>query len=179
MAVVATGMSLLLAGCGSDEGAPTASSPEEPSPTDSAAASPSPEEVPELEGTWRTSSVSPRDVEATLRRYDLAEFIKPFRPLTPIPAPTVLILVIEDEWDLYGKSEGKPRQEIDYDADYVVEGSKVIVKHADGSNTHRWSVEGDTLTIEWLGSTLPPFQGIPEEVFQRALYMTIDFTRQS
>jgi hypothetical protein len=36
-------------------------------------------------------------------------------------------------------------------------------------------VDGDTLTLEWLNTTIPSSDGIPEEVFQRALYMTEEF----
>jgi hypothetical protein len=31
----------------------------------------------------------------------------------------------------------------------------------------------------WLETTYPGFKGIPEEVFQRALYMTADFRQTS
>jgi hypothetical protein len=177
MLVAAVGVLALLAGCGSDAGAPTASSPEEPSPT--ASESPSPEPESPLEGTWRTRPVSPGDTDASLREYGLAKWIKRFRPLTPFKDDTVLILVIEDEWDLYGKTKGEPRVEIDYDAEYFVNDKKVVVRHSNGSRTLRWSVDGDTLTLESLKTSLPPYKGVPDEVFQIALYATGDFKRQS
>ena len=176
--VALVGAAVLLAGCGSDEGTPTTSSSEEPSRTPPA--TPSRQAVTPLEGTWRTSPISPRDAEVTLRRHGLAEWIERFGPLTPFAAGTTLILDIkEGEWDLYGKPRGTPRQEIDYDAEYVVNGGTVDKIHATGASTYRWSVDGDTLTLEWLDSTEPPYQGIPDEVFSTALYMTSDFTRHS
>lgn len=181
MTAAVVGLSMLLASCGSDEGTPTTSSSAESSTTASAAppsAAPSPEPVSPLEGTWRTPPISPRDAEAPLRQSGLAKWIKRFRPLTPFAADTVLILEIEEPtWNLYGKPKGEPRQEIDYDANYALHGNKVEVIHATGSTTFRWFVDGDTLTLEWLKSTQAPYKGIPDEVFQRALYMTEEFTK--
>ena len=41
----------------------------------------------------------------------------------------------------------------------------------------RSAVDGNYLTLTWLTTTYPPHMGIPEEVFQRALYMTARFKR--
>jgi len=95
----------------------------------------------------------------------------------PFQGETVLILDVKDEWDLYGESEGGPREEIDYDAEYLVKGDTVKVTHSTGSTTHRWSVDGDRLTLEWASTTQPAFNGVPDEVYQRALYMTAEFTK--
>ena len=70
------------------------------------------------------------------------------------------------------------REPIDYDAEYEIDGDTVTFHHSDGSNTHRWTVDGDTLSLEFVKGTMPPYEGIPDEVFQRALYMTETFTRQ-
>lgn len=78
----------------------------------------------------------------------------------------------------YGTSRGAPREEIDYNAEYVVRGDKVNKIHANGVTTLQWSVVGDTLTLTWLKTTEAPYKGIPDEVFQRALYMTQSFKRQ-
>ena len=94
-------------------------------------------------------------------------------------ADTVLTLTIEDgTWDLYGKSGGGQPAPIDYDAEYEIDGDTVVFHHSDGSNTYRWQVDHDTLTLHFVQSTLPGYRGIPDEVFQRALYMTEAFTRQ-
>jgi hypothetical protein len=155
---------MLVAGCTSD--AP-----------DESSASPA---VSPLEGTWRTPAVSPRDVEATLHRHGLEKWVETFQPESPIQRDTVLILHIHDfEWDLYGSSNGGPRREIDYDAAWQVRGHEVEVIHKTGSTTYRWTVEEGVLTLEWLSTTQPPYKGIPDEVFQRALYMTQDFARSA
>jgi hypothetical protein len=153
---------VLLAGCGTDIEEPAAKS----SPP-----------APALEGTWRTEPISLSDAEATLRNNGLGKWVKKFKIDPPFQGETVLILDVKDEWDLYGETDGGPREEIDYDADYTVDGDTVEVTHSTGSTTHRWSVDGDRLTLEWLSTTQPAYNGVPDEVYQRALYMTAEFTR--
>ena len=173
---VVTGLLIPLLGCGSDDDTAASSTTEEVSTTEATATTVTP-----LDGTYQTGPITPAEAEATVREQGLEEWIDEFRPLNPIEAPsTELILVIGDgEWDLYGETDGGPRVEIDYDAEYAVEGDEVVFTHSDGANTHRWSLDGDTLTLEFVNSTLPPYEGIPEEVFQSALYETSTFTRQS
>lgn len=133
-----------------------------------------------LVGTWRTSVISQSDAEATLRRYGLSKWIARFRRETPFTEPMTLILIIRrGEWNLYGKPRGKSRVEIDYDARYVVKGATVNKIHATGFNTLGWSVKGRVLRLRWRKTTEPPYRGIPDVVFQRALYMTRNFVRQS
>ena len=129
-----------------------------------------------LEGTWRTAPVSPADAEETLSRGGLSEWIDEFRTGAPFEGETVLVLEIGEEWDLYGESDDGTRTEIDFDASYEVDDDEVVVTHSAGSNTFRWAIVGDTLTLEHLGTSMPAFEGVPEEVFQRALYMTAEFT---
>ncbi len=170
------GTVLVLAGCGSDQADTTAEN------TPRAEASPAespPNEASPLEGAWVTGSLSKRDAEKTLRGNGLAKWIARFRPLSPVADDTVLVLQIGDQWDLYRQVKGGPREEVDYNAEYSVEGNKVEVIHSAGSNTFRWSVDGDVLSLVWLKTTIPPSEGVPEEVFQRALYMTSHFERQS
>ncbi len=133
-----------------------------------------------LLGTWRTGVITPANAEATLRRNGLAEWIPRFRSQTPFTEPMALVLVISPrQWDLYGKPKGKPRFEIDYDAAYVVKGNTVDKIHSTGFTTLRWSVKNGRLTLRWLKTTEPPVMGIPDKVFQYALYMTQKFTRAS
>jgi hypothetical protein len=153
---------VLLAGCGAgSEPAEKTSSPTAPS----------------LEGTWRTEPISLSDAEATLRKHGLGKYIEKLKTEPPFQGETVLILDVKDEWDLYGESDGGQRAEIDYDAEYLVKGDTVKVTHSTGSTTHRWSVDGDRLTLEWVSTTQPDYNGVPDEVYQRALYMTSEFTR--
>jgi hypothetical protein len=187
-AVVVAAASMLLVGCGSDDSTPATEAPDDRASTSATSDVPTTSEVPStseapaaspLEGSWRTEPISLRDAEATLRRQGFGKWIEKFHKIPPFSKVTVLDLSIEGgQWNLYGESEGKPAEPIDYNAEYEIDGDTVTFYHSDGSNTHRWSVDGDTLTLEFVRGTLPPYHGIPDEVFQRALYMTQTFTRQ-
>ena len=145
-----------------------------------ASAATSSESQSPLVGTWRTGVITPANAEATLRRYGLGKWISRFRKQTPFTEPMAMVLVVSPgEWDLYGKPKGEPRVEIDYDAEYVVKGNTVEKIHSTGSTTLRWSVKGRKLTLRWLKTNEPPYMGIPDKVFQYALYMTQNFTRAS
>jgi hypothetical protein len=187
-AAVAVGAtSMLLVGCGSDDSASTTASPDErattavasqaPTPT-----TPTPASAPvesALEGTWQTEPISLEKTEATVRRHGLGKWVEDYRRNAPFSGDTVLTLTIEGgAWDLYGESGGGGPEPIDYDADYEIDGDTVVFHHSAGSNTYRWEVGRDTLRLHFVRSTLPGYRGIPEEVFQRALYMTAAFSRQ-
>jgi hypothetical protein len=115
----------------------------------------------------------------TLREQGLGEWVARFEQNAPISGtPTALVLETRDgDWDLYGQPRGGQREEIDYDAQFEVDGNKVVVSHEGDSNTYRWAVEGEALKLTWLDTTYGRNRGIPEQVFQRALYMTADFRR--
>jgi len=148
--------------------------------TAAASAATSSEAQSPLVGTWRTGVITPANAEATLRRYGLAKWIPRFRSQTPLTEPMAMVLVISPtEWDLYGKPKGKGRVEIDYDARYVVKGNTVDKIHSSGFTTLRWSVKGRKLTLRWLKTTEPSYMGMPDKVFQYALYMTQNFSRAS
>jgi hypothetical protein len=179
-AVVLAAAAVLLVGCGSDDDtSATGSSVDTASPS---ATSPATSEAPAsspLEGTWRAGPISLEETEATVRRYGLGRWVQDYRENAPFFGDTVLTLTIEDgAWDLYGKSKGGQPEPIDYDAEYEIDGDTVVFHHSDGSNTYRWEIHHDVLRLHFVRSTLPGYRGIPDEVFQRALYMTAAFTRQ-
>jgi hypothetical protein len=112
----------------------------------------------------------------TLRDQGLGEWVDELEKNAPISdAPTTLILNVKDDWDLNGQVEGGEPEPIDYDAEYEVKGDTVVVTHDDGSRTLGWSISGDVLGLTSLKDTIPPSEGIPDEVFQTALYMTAEF----
>ena len=132
-----------------------------------------------MEGTWHTEPLSVEQTTATLRRHGLGQWVAAYQRNAPFSGDTVLTLTIEaGAWNLYGQGGDGPAEPIDYDAEYEITGDTVTFHHSDGSNTHRWAVEGDTLSLEFVTGTMPPYRGIPDEVFQRALYMTRPFTSQ-
>ena len=75
------------------------------------------------------------------------------------------------------EAERETRVEIDHNVKYVVEGSTLDMIYSTGVTTLRWSVKGRQLTLSWVKTTEPPYAGIPDKVFQYALYMTRDFSR--
>lgn len=165
-------MTVLAIGCGDDDETDTTT------PSPAAASSP---DASALEGTWRTDPITLADMESTLREAGLGKHVAVFEENAPISdAPTTLILELGDDWDLYGQGRGEPRAKIDYDADFEVGEDTVVVTHSSGtSNTLRWSVRDEVLELTWLEGTAPPYRGIPDEAYQRALYMTAEFHRTS
>jgi hypothetical protein len=161
---------------GDDDGEAGATAPGE---KPNSATGSTPEETGALDGTWRTSSITIDEMTRTLREHGLGDWVARFERNAPVSnTPTALVLEIRDgSWDLYGRPRGGQREEIDYDAQYEVDGDNVVVSHEGDSNTYRWAVEGESLKLAWLETTYGRNNGIPEEVFQRALYMTADFRR--
>ncbi len=178
-AVVTTGM--LLAGCSTapaDQASTTATS-EAPADRASTSATSEAPAAPALEGLWQAGPIALKETQAALRRHGLGRWVDEYRANAPFRRDTVLTLTIENgAWDLYGASGGGQPEPIDYDAEYEIDGDTVVFHHSNGSNTYRWSIVDDTLSLEFVRSTLPAYRGIPDEVFQRALYMTEVFTRE-
>lgn len=169
-------------GCGIQ----TASTP--PTPTTAAArtpessAAPSAEGGSPLEGSWRTEAVTLENMEETLRTAGLHEWLQPFRALPEDEIPhgsNVFVLTIQDgRWDLDRIRDGGTAFPIDYGHAYEIDGDTVTVSLGDGAfNRYRWLVDGDVLRLEWIETNLGPYRGIPEEVMQRAIYMSAPFER--
>ncbi len=180
-AVVVATTSMLLVGCSEAPDDQTGTPATSAAPDDGASITATSEApaASALEGAWQAGPISIKETEATLRRYGLGRWVEDYRANAPFSGDTVLTLTIENgAWDLYGASGGGQPEPIDYDAEYEIDGDTVTFHHSDGSNTHRWTVDGDTLSLEFVTGTMPLYEGIPDEVFQRALYMTEAFTRQ-
>jgi hypothetical protein len=173
---------MVLVGCGSDEPTPATASPDDRASSSATSEPPATSEAPAaspLEGTWRAGPITLEETEATIRSHGLGRYVKDYRANAPFFGDTVLTLTIENgAWDLYGITDGGQPAPIDYDAEYEIDGDTVVFHHSDGSNTYRWQVADDTLQLDFVNSSLPGFEGIPDEVFQRALYMTETFTTQ-
>jgi hypothetical protein len=149
-----------------------------------------------LAGVWRTDPITVDDMSRTLRDHGLARWIGRFAKTSPIGrTPTALVLEIDTrdylyprDWHLFAEPEAGSRKAlIDYRAQaetaggrglqHEEDGDQLVVSHEGDTNTYRWSVDGGYLTLTWQKTTYPPHGGIPEEVFQRALYMTARFKR--
>ena len=64
--------------------------------------------------------------------------------------PCLTLTIENGAWDLYGASGGGQPEPIDYDAEYEIDGDTVVFHHSDGSNTYRWTVDDDTLTLDFV-----------------------------
>jgi hypothetical protein len=117
---------------------------------------------------------------ARLRDAGLQKWIQPFRANADFADSNVFTLRIEDgKWTEDLSKDGGPDENIDF-GPYEVTGDTVVVTHGNGTDTFRWSVDGNTLTLTFVESIgIPPYQGIPEEVFQRAFYTAAPFERQA
>jgi hypothetical protein len=146
-------------------------------------------------------------MKRTLRVHGLAKWVGRFAKNAPIgKSPTALVLEIDTrdgfpgypfDWHLYAEPEaGSRKRMIDYRMQtdhwggqdlpdvprgpglrYEQDGDQLVASYEGDSNTYRSAVDGKYLTLTWLKTTYPPHMGIPEEVFQRALYMTARFKR--
>ena len=178
--LVALALTLAVAalGCSDDADTPSSSTPQPPA---SGSPTATPTAASELEGSWQAGPITLEETEATVRRHGLGRHVADYRKNAPFSGDTLLTLTIENgAWDLYSDSDGGQPQPIDYDAEYEIDGDTVVFHHSDGSNTYRWSVDGDTLDARVRQVDLArTTEGIPDEVFQRALYMTSAFTRQN
>ena len=127
---------------------------------------------------WHTGVVSPDDARAVLQDAGLQEYIQPFFA-TWMPGQTNIftLRISGGRWALYVSKDGGPAVEDDSGA-YTITGGTVTIRHSTtGSDTHRWSVNGDMLRLTYASDTFGPVAGIPEEVFQRVLYMSSSWTR--
>jgi hypothetical protein len=135
----------------------------------------------ELEGVWQTGVVTPDDAMAALQAAGLQQYAQGFFDFWKIGNENVFTLRIKGgRWACYRSKDGGLPVEDDSGA-YTISGDTVTIQHGDqGADTHRWSVDGDTLTITYLSDTFdaPDFPH-GEEVYQRVLYMSSPWTRQT
>jgi len=114
-----------------------------------------------MEGTWRTEAITVDDMTRTLRDHDLAKWVRRFEKNAPIgDAPTRLILELRDgDWNLSGEPQGGAPEGIDTDSRYEIDGDRIVASHEGDSNTYRWSVRGDSLTLTWQKTSYGPYKG--------------------
>lgn len=173
---------LIMTGCASQTAssvAPSSAPPavsEAPSAAASAPAS-APAATSPLEGVWHTGVVTPDDAQTTLQAAGLQQWIQPFLANSGFAASNVFTLrILGGRWVQYWSKDGGVDEDND-DGAYTISADTVTISHGpQGSDTYRWSVQGDTLTLTFQSDTFPPTNDIPEEVFQRAFY-TAPFTR--
>ncbi len=170
LAVGLTGL-LLLTACGE---AVSSAASRVPSAIGTASKS---SDASQLEGVWHTGVVTPDDAVATLQAAGLGEYAQGFLNFWQPGAENVFTLRITDgRWAFYLSKDGGLAEEVDAGA-YTIDGNTVTIRHNEGTDTHRWSVSGDTLTIEYVSDTIEAPVPRGEEILQRVLYMSSPWTR--
>jgi hypothetical protein len=160
-------------GSGQPAGSPTAATAaaadaaSDPGTTGSAPASP-------LEGVWHTKTITADDTRATLTAAGLQKWIQPLMQLGGGSDATYVgtLRVLNDRWILYWSENGGQAEEID-SGRYVIDADSVTITHGtEGSDTFGWSIDSSTLTLTYVSDTIPASDGIPEKVYQIALYQS-------
>ncbi len=192
-------LAALLVGCASASSSPASSAPASSAPAGGSgpasiqpqassqptsglaasglAASPSPGTDSPLEGIWKTTTVTPADMEAALRKAGLQKWIQPFLA-TGVGDSNVFTLRIKNgQWIQYWSKDGGPADNND-EGSYEITGDVVTITHPGGVDALSWSVDGGELTLGYVSNKFPPYNGIPEEVYQHAFYTAAVFERQ-
>jgi hypothetical protein len=159
-------VAMALAGCGSD--APPAATPQAATPTAGSA----------VEGTWATQPFGRDAIAGTLTAAGLNEHVQRFFTIDETPNDLVITLrLAAGQWTAY-RAAGSVAASVNDRGTYTVEGGMLLYRpNAGGLNTYRWSITGDRLSLTFVSTTEPPYEGLPNDVFQRAFYTTVPFTR--
>lgn len=164
----------LLVGCSVEAEPVTAGkTAESPTPSAAATAEESPEPVTSpLEGTWRVEQTK-ADIVRNLRQHGFGRYVQRFLAAEGTRAQDIW------EYDFYG--ENLTARYLNADgtwhagvrATIEVDGDELRVYDLEFLTTDiwRWTIDGDQLRLEWLGSEGPQtIKGLPVETFVRAYY---------
>ena len=171
----------LLFGCAADDTSDEAAddtAPQSSSPGASSTAGDASQDAQAspLEGVWHTGVVTPDDAMASLQAAGLQQYAQGFFDFWKIGKENVFTLRISGgRWACYLAKDGGLSEEED-SGTYAIDGGTVTIQHDHGTDTHQWSVRGDTLTITYLSDTFTDDSN-EEEVYQRVIYMSAPFTR--
>jgi hypothetical protein len=155
-----------------------------PRPATPAAASPSPAASPvrgaELQHVWTTRRVTQEEMEDTMRAAGLHEWIQPFRNLhADSPWRAFTLNLNGGKWvGSWEKASDPPREQMDGPFPLRIEGNTLVYGPPDWSTTLEWSIDGDTLMLDFIETSGPGAEGIPEEVYVRAFYTSAPFEKQ-
>ena len=130
-----------------------------------------------LEEVWHTDLVTPDMVRAALQAAGgLQQWQQAF--VAGMPDESVFTLrILNGRWVEYWSKDGGPYEEND-SGPYAITGDEVTISHSDpGSDTFKWSVDGDTLTLKFVSDTFPAGGGIPERVYQTGFYESAPWLR--
>jgi hypothetical protein len=173
-AAAATLVVAALVGCDSDgpAGQPLSTTPPVSSPASTpASASPA-------EGTWKSEPFGRTAIAKTLADAGLGKHVEQFFKIDETPENMVItIRIMAGQWTAY-RAVGDGAAAVNDRGTYTIDGDTLLYRpNAGGLNTYRWSVAGDQLTLMFLSTSEPAYEGIPNDVFQRAFYTVVSFHR--
>jgi hypothetical protein len=133
-----------------------------------------------LDGHWVSEPLTRADVRRAARRAgDASDAATMLEGLPALPfRVTLFIDGTRNEMTTHTRHDG---QEVLMDQENIdVEGDRVqlTAQFADGGTLHGWSLEGETLRLDFVATTEGLAEGIPGEAWQRLLYDSKPFTRQ-
>ena len=169
MLVVLAGVA---AGCGGSEDEDSTSS--NAAPTTTAPAVENDDAASAVEGTWQSPPLSAAAAQDVLRTADLDEWAEPWI----VYEEGGLTFKLEaGQWTVEKRLGDNPPRGVDRGT-FTADGDTLqYTPYAGGVNTYRWTVTANQLVLEFVSTTEPDFQGVPAEVFQRALYTVAPFER--
>jgi hypothetical protein len=131
-----------------------------------------------VEGTWTTSPFGKTAITNTLTAAGLGAHVERFFKVDETPEDLVITLRVEaGQWTAY-RASGSGMQTVNDRGTYTIDGNTLLYRpNSGGLNTYRWSVANDQLTLTLISTTEPDYEGIPNEVFQRAFYTSVAFRR--
>ena len=133
-----------------------------------------------LDGTWTTEPIRIARMSRVLRQAGLTQWTDDYAKVLP-QEPMILTLKIYDgTWTLAIRHGSRIDTE---DEEYFsVTGDRVEIHPVEPtreSTIHHWALNGQVLRLTFVSTTESPVNGIPGEVYQRALYTSGTFHRTS
>jgi hypothetical protein len=130
-----------------------------------------------LGGFWQTRLLTRTDIAATLRDAGLTRYAEDYAATFPDGHFRLRLTSYAGNFVLRVKS-GTHQEAVDIEL-FQAEGPRLVIRHSGnhGMTTYHWTVVGDQLTLTFVRTSAPGYEGFPAEVRQRALYTTASFVR--
>lgn len=131
-----------------------------------------------LDGRWQTRPLTRADIEATLREAGLNRFGEDYAATFPRGSFRIRLTSFAGNLVVRVRAGGHDQA---VDREFLhPEGRTLTVRPGSpghGRTTYRYAVTDDRLTLAFLTTTAPGYDGFPAEVQKRALFTTAPFTR--
>lgn len=131
-----------------------------------------------VEGTWKTQPFGRSAIAATLMAAGLGQHVDQFFQTDRTPEDLVISIRIDASQFTAYRENGGGVPTVNDRGTYTLERGTLLYRpNSGGVNTYTWSVSGDQLKLTFVSTTEPDYEGLPNDVFQRAFYTTASFHR--